>query len=62
MGYDFNADSIDLCCEEITGHNNWAYLDKSDVEVFSRVLMQKKSSDRIHSIVVFYNDEEMDDA
>ena len=55
----YKADAIDECCEEITGHTNWAYADKSDYEkIMSRRNGDHPNSDRIHSIVVFYNDEE----
>ena len=55
----YNSDSIDECCEEITGHTNWSYADKSDYEkIMSQRNGDHPNSDRIHSIVVFYNDEE----
>ena len=58
----YNSDAIDECCEEVTGHTNWSYADKSDYEkIMSRRNGDSPHSDRIHSIVVFYNDEEMDD-
>ena len=54
----YKADAIDECCEEITGHTNWAYADKSDYEkIMSRRNGDHPNSDRIHSIVVFYNDD-----
>jgi hypothetical protein len=53
----FESDAIDICCEEILGHTNWAYTDKSDYEkIMSRRNGDHPNSDRIHSIVVFYND------
>tara|TARA_R110001606_G_scaffold306128_3_gene453353 strand:- start:267 stop:566 length:300 start_codon:yes stop_codon:yes gene_type:complete len=58
MGYDF-TDSIDECCEAIVGHTNWGFADKSDYEkIMSRRNGDHPNSDRIHSIVIFYNDEE----
>jgi hypothetical protein len=61
MGYDF-TDSIDECCEAIVGHRNWGFADKADYEkIMSRRNGDSPRSDRIHSIVVFYNDEEMND-
>ena len=53
----FDSDAIDICCEEILGHTNWSYADKSDYEkIMSRRNGDHPNSDRIHSIVVFYND------
>ena len=53
----YDSDAIDLCCEEILGHNNCAYADKTDYEkIMSRRNGDHPQSDRIHSIVVFYND------
>ena len=53
----FDSDAIDICCKEILGHTNWAYADKSDYEkIMSRRNGDHPNSDRIHSIVVFYND------
>jgi len=55
----YNSDAIDECCEEVTGHTNWSYADKADYEkIMSRRNGDHPHSDRIHSIVVFYNDEE----
>ena len=55
----YNSASIDEFCEEILGHTNWAYADKSDYEkIMSRRNGDHPNSDRIHSIVVFYNDEQ----
>jgi len=53
----FDSDAIDICCEEILGHTNWAYAEKTDYEkIMSRRNGDHPNSDRIHSIVVFYND------
>ena len=61
MGRDF-TDDIDDCSEAIVGHTNWAYADKSDYEkIMSQRNGDHPNSDRIHSIVVFYNDEMEDE-
>tara|TARA_R110000823_G_scaffold301964_1_gene423052 strand:- start:44 stop:244 length:201 start_codon:yes stop_codon:yes gene_type:complete len=55
---DMYADAIDYCCKDMTGHNNWAYADKKLVEtIMSKRNGDHPRSDRIHSVVIFYNDE-----
>lgn len=61
MGRDF-TDDIDDCSEAIVGHTNWVFADKSDYEkIMSQRNGDHPNSDRIHSIVVFYNDEMEDE-
>lgn len=54
-----SSDYLDDACEEMLGHTNWAYADKSDYEkITSTRNGDSPHSDRIHSIVVFYNEED----
>ena len=47
------SDAIDVCCEEMLGHTNWAY---ADTMPRSEMKWHEKNNS-IYRVVVFFNDE-----
>ena len=46
----FKSDAIDACCQELKGHDNWAYLETLTPK-------QLKEAEKKATIVVFWDNE-----
>ena len=48
----YQSDYLDDACEEMLGHNNWAYLDT----ISKKEMAEHKKNNSIETIIVFYKD------
>ena len=52
MNFKFKSDAIDYCCEQLKGHDNWAYL--------HTLTEDEKKKLNGATVVVFWDREEVD--
>ena len=55
----YDSDALDDACQKILGHDNWGYVDKSDLK--KQFEHDDKVKDNIAHIVVFWKEPEGDE-